>query len=135
MNIILFGPPGIGKSTLVGHLKTLGKRAIDLEDLYPNRNRFQVPNWVDNVYLGAADLSPKRKYGNALKVLLYAEQQEYDKRRTARDAKEPGKASQQRHLIDSWKDAQYDFLIDTGGKTPEQVARTLISLVERRDLE
>lgn len=132
MNIILFGPPGIGKSTLIGHLKTLGQRAIDLEDLYPNRIRFQVPNMTDNVYIGAADLSPARKYSNAIKVLLTADQTVYDKRRSARDAKQPGKAAQKRHLMKDWETAQYDILLRTDDGTPEQVARTLISLVERR---
>lgn len=132
MNIILFGPPGIGKSTLIGHLKTLGQRAIDLEDLYPNRMRFQVPNLVDDTYLGAADLAPQRKYGNAIKVLLYADQAKYEQRRSARDAKQPGKANQTAHLIENWMTAPYDILLPTDDQTPDQVARTLISLVERR---
>lgn len=132
MNIILFGPPGIGKSTLIGTLKTLGQRAIDLEDLYPNRIRFQVPNLVDNVYLGAADLNPQRKYPNAIKVLLYADQKVYEQRRSARDAKQPGKAAQQPHLIENWMNAPYDILLQTDDGGPEQVARTLVSLVERR---
>lgn len=132
MNIILFGPPGIGKSTLIGTLKTLGKRAIDLEDLYPNRIRFQVPNLVDNVYIGAADLAPARSYRNALKVLLTMPQAQYDARRAARDANQPGKAAQDRHLIKNWESAKYDYLLRVDEGDPMQVARTLISLVERR---
>jgi energy-coupling factor transporter ATP-binding protein EcfA2 len=133
MNIILFGPPGVGKSTLIGTLKTLGKRAIDLEDLYPNRIRFQVPNLVDNVYIGAADLAPSRQYRNALKVLLVMDQDKYDARRSARDKQQPGKAAQSRHLMEDWMTAKYDYLLRADAGDPEQVARTLISFVDGRE--
>lgn len=136
MNIILFGPPGIGKSTIIGILKTLGQRAIDLEDLYPNRIRFQIPNLTPNdeaVFIGAADLSPSRSYSNTKKVLLYADQSTYDKRRALRDREIPGKANQSKHSIDSWKKASYDLQLDTSGMNPKQVAQTLISFVERSD--
>lgn len=135
MNIILFGPPGVGKSTLIGNLKILGKNAIDLEDLYPNRMRFQVPNLVDNTFIGAADLSPARKYRNCLKVLLTLSQEAYDARRAQRDKAQPGKASQAHHNISDWEKAQYDILLSTEGLTPIEVARTLVSQVERRDVK
>jgi hypothetical protein len=133
MNIILFGPPGVGKSTLIGHLKILNQNAIDLEDLYPNRVRFQIPNLVDNTYIGAADLAPSRKYRNALKVLLTMSQEAYDARRAQRDKQMPGKASQSHHLMSDWAKADYDILLSVEGKTPIQVARTLISQVEGRN--
>jgi ABC-type cobalamin/Fe3+-siderophores transport system ATPase subunit len=102
MNIILFGPPGVGKSTLIGALKTAGHRAIDLEDVYPSGIRFQLPNLVDNVFLGAADLSPKRNYPSAVKVLLYMPQDKYEERRSNRDALQPGKANQTSQKVDDW---------------------------------
>jgi broad-specificity NMP kinase len=132
MNIILFGPPGIGKSTLIGVLKTLGQRAIDLEDLYPNRSRFQVNNWVEETYIGAADLSPQHKYSNAIKVLLYADQDAYDKRRAQRDRQFPGKGNQMHHNIDDWTQAQYDYIVNTTNMDTEHVAQVLISLMNEK---
>lgn len=113
MNIILFGPPGVGKSTLIGVLKTNGHGAIDLEDLYPNRLRFQIPNVVDQLFIGAADLNPRRKYRNSVKVLLTMDQAAYEARRAKRDALNPGKAQQAKHLMSDWtKDVTYDAIID-----------------------
>lgn len=130
MNIILFGPPGVGKSTLIGTLKTLGERAIDLEDVYPSRVRFTLPNNVDNVFLGGADLDPKRKYHNAKTVLLYLPQEKYSRRRAFRDRRQPGKANQAEHLIDSWlENTEYDWIVDVSPH-PKDVAKHLISLMK-----
>lgn len=129
MNIILFGPPGVGKSTLIGVLKTLGQGAIDLEDFYPNKIRFQVPNLVDSKFIGGADLSPKRKYTNAKKVLLYLPQESYSKRRQLRDQGQPAKANQAEHNIEDWlEDTEYDWIVDVSPH-PEKVAKYLISLM------
>lgn len=126
MNFILFGPPGVGKSTLIGTLKTLKQSAIDLEDFYPNKIRFQIPNYVDNTFIGAADLDPKRSYRNAKKILLFMPQADYDARRAARDSAQPGKGAQAKHNIDDWrKGVSYDKEIDVTG-TPDSVASSLI---------
>lgn len=135
MNVILFGPPGIGKSTIIGHLKTLGERAVDLEDV-DSRLRYQLPNSSDGVFFGAADLDPKRKYRNAIKVLIYAPQEVYAARRLERDSRHPEKASQREHQIEAWMD---DFIwtdvICTGPntplKSPRDVALYLIRLMEK----
>jgi len=133
MNYILFGPPGVGKSTLIGILKTQGMRAIDLEDLYPNKIRFQLPNLTDDTFLGAADLNPSRSYRNAKKILLFLEQSDYDARRKERDANAPGKAQQAQHTIDDWrKGANYDFVLDVSG-TPAAAASSLLKY--RREVE
>jgi len=130
MNIILFGPPGVGKSTLIGVLKTLGQSAIDLEDFYPNRIRFSVPNLVDNTFIGAADLSPQRKYTNAKKVLLYLPQEKYSKRRALRDKANSAKASQREHLMDDWlENTEYDWIVDVSPR-PNEVSKYLISLMK-----
>lgn len=130
MNIILFGPPGIGKSTIIGHLKLLGQKAIDLEDVYPNRIRFQLPSMVHDTIIGAADLNPQRKYHNAISVLLYANQDHYDKRRAQRDSKQPGKASQSKHLIESWMSGKYQFLLDTSNQSPQETASQILSIMK-----
>lgn len=126
MNIILFGPPGVGKSTLIGILKTKNVSAIDLEDFWPNRIRFQIPNYVDNTVLGAADLNPRRSYRNAKKILLFLPQADYDTRRAQRDEQQPGKASQSKHIIDDWtKGVTYDRVIDVSG-TPDTAASSIL---------
>jgi len=130
-NIILFGPPGIGKSTIIGILKTKGIGAIDLEDFYPNRIRFQIPNLVQGKVLGAADLNPQRKYGNALKVLLIADQDSYDQRRAQRDAKDKGKASQAHHDVEVWKNANYDFIVDTSKQSVDRTAGDIIRIYKK----
>jgi len=131
MNIILFGPPGIGKSTMIGLLKAIGYGAIDLEDFYPSKTRFAVPNQVNNKFLGAADLNPKRTYRNCVKVLLITNNQdEYDKRRAARDAKQQSKKDQAHHLIQDWiKGSHYDHIINAS--TPGQTKNALVALAKR----
>lgn len=128
-NLILFGPPGIGKSTVIGALKLRGQKAIDLEDIYPNRLRFSIPFSTNNCVIGGADLNPQRKYGNSKKILLYMDQESYEKRRSERDAQYPEKKNQDAHLIDNWvKAGGFNHIIDVANKTPEQVADELIKL-------
>lgn len=138
MNIILFGPPGVGKSTLIGYLKTRGQSAIDLEDLYPSRLRFQIPNVVKDTFIGGADLNPRRKYRGCLKVLLSADQGIYEQRRARRDQQHPEKASQSKHLMADWtKDPSiYDLILDTnpnGMCRDEKMERLLTELLELRN--
>jgi guanylate kinase len=124
MNIILFGPPGVGKSTLIGALKSHGLRAIDLEDVYPSKIRFQLPSMVDGVVLGGADLNPKRKYSNAKKVFLSMPQEAYEKRRKVRDAKVPGKENQMAHQVSDWlKGTHYDEVIDVSSDIKSVVSK------------
>lgn len=130
-NFILFGPPGIGKSTLLGHLKTSGIGAIDLEDLYPNRVRFQIPNLVQGIVLGAADLSPRRQYPHSKKILLYADQVTYGIRRGMRDKMQPGKSMQSLHDVADWlKDVEYDYILDTSREQPMDTAARIIQLMK-----
>jgi hypothetical protein len=132
MNFILFGPPGIGKSTIIGNLKIHKVNAIDLEDLYPNRLRFTIPNIVDNTVLGGADLNPQRKYHNARKVLLYAKDDIYQKRRRARDSQIPGKAAQNPQSSDTWlKVAHYDYIVDTTNDTIDGTVNQILQLLKK----
>lgn len=132
MNYILFGPPGMGKSTLIGILKTKGIGALDLEDLHPNRIRFQIPAMVKDKILGGADLNPKRNYNGCRKVLLIADQRVYDYRRHLRDSKTPGKKGQAYHNVEDWtKGVSYDYVIDTSKLNAEETALRLISILKK----
>lgn len=128
-NVILFGPPGVGKSTLIGILKTRGISAIDLEDLYPNRIRFQIPNLVKDAFIGAADLDPKRHYPGSVKVLLYADQKQYELRRAKRDAEVEGKSNQAAHSMEDWNTPNtFDHVLDTTHLGVQATANALTSI-------
>lgn len=114
MNVLIFGPPGIGKSTLIGKLKVGGVPAVDLEDICPSKVRFNLPNLTNGVVYGAADLNPKQKYPNSVKVLLIADEVQYKRRRALRDAKQPGKKNQQEHTIAQWEpdSSNWDYVVN-----------------------
>lgn len=123
-NIILFGPPGIGKSTILKKLSSLGYPTLDLEDVYPNKIRFELPKYVHHVFIGAADLDPKMKYPNGSKVLLTLDQTAYEARRDNRDKHVPGKASQRHHLISDWKKgAHYDYIVSADGGVLDKLVK------------
>lgn len=107
VNIILFGPPGIGKSSIIAKLKERNVSTLDLEDLYPAKIRFQIPNMVDGKVLGGADLQPKRSYHNAVKVVLTLPQSEYEARRKSRDALSPDKGNQPVQQVSAWEGIPY----------------------------
>lgn len=130
MNLIIFGPPGIGKSTQIGSLKSAGYRAVDLED-FESRNRFQVPNWLRNAFIAGADLDPKRKYPGAIKVLLVTDENKYARRRAIRDASVPGKGEQPVHTIAQWIEGNnFDERIDASGGVRDTTDR-LIELFKK----
>lgn len=122
-NVILFGPPGIGKSTMIGALKLAGCKAIDAEDIESSRLRFQLPSVVSNTFIGAADLNPRRQYRNCLKVLLtLKDQKQYDEQRKARDRLHPGKASQRSHTLEEWANlTDYDLVFQLDRKSPSSM--------------
>jgi hypothetical protein len=102
-NLILFGPPGIGKSTIIHHLVKAGVPAVDLEELpdLPSRNLFikQHKGYI----LGGADVFPKQPIGHSFKCLLYGDQIAYDNRRAARDSQQPHKSMQAKHSMMTWR--------------------------------
>jgi hypothetical protein len=111
-NVILFGPPGIGKSTLIGDAKASGLKAVDLEDI-DGRQRYQMPSHQRDTVLGAADLDPSRVYPGDVKVLLWMPQAQYEVRRDLRDARQPGKKTQKPHLTRAWLTyGVYDYVLD-----------------------
>lgn len=92
--VALFGPPGIGKSTLVRRLARRRIDAVDLENVSEeNRKRYLI--YRQPRVIGAADLSPYEVGVGYLHVRLsLPDQKDLMVRRQARDAMSPGKAKQ-----------------------------------------
>lgn len=89
MKYILFGPPGIGKSTLI---KALG--GLDLEDV-PQEDRLRTLYNTNYAWYGAADLNPdSARSGDFVWVCLMADPSIYASRRAERDRNTPGKGAQ-----------------------------------------
>lgn len=112
VKIALFGPPGIGKSTLV---KELG--GYDLEENFPKIDvtRLQTAN-----VLGAAGHQPTSNIFKGFKrILLVMDQRDYDQQRLQRDIKDEKRGGtkflQERHLIKDWmisKDFDLELTVD-----------------------
>lgn len=146
MKILLFGPPGIGKSTLVSLWQRQGGRGVDMEQKpmsAAERWKFvdRMESGDQQVVIGTADIHPRWNYPKSskrgeqvIKVLLTSEQEAYDERRQRRDAKEVGKGSQPKHTVKAWKQGDwYDLAIDTTAQNPEQTLKFLRSWLKGRN--
>ena len=108
--VLIFGPPGIGKSTICLEITKRGLHSVDLENVN-RKNRRKTFNSIPHGIIGAADLPPKENYKNTIKVLLVLEQEDYEKRRETRDYKNPSKLKQSFHKITDWYNCQYDYIL------------------------
>lgn len=111
--IMLFGPPGVGKSTIIKHLAEddhFNQIVCDLEDYQPGE-RMNVLDMGFQI-MGSADLNPKTVNRiDLVWVALIMPQREYEARREQRDLDNPGKASQPKMLIESFLPGT-DYVID-----------------------
>lgn len=117
-NIVLFGPPGIGKSTIIKRLRAdyCNLEAIDLEDWWADKPKIHRIIDVLRLYdrllmegvgfkpaiVGAAGVDPKPGNPPGLKVLLTLPQDVYEQRRAARDVAVVEKREQPPHLLSNW---------------------------------
>lgn len=111
-NVIIFGPPGIGKSTTIRRLaRYLGdERAVDLEESRP-RELLGKYGW-DWMFcdgrmggfnaIGGADLDPRAKYPGTVKVVLTLAEHDYQERRRLRDMMQPAKGEQPVQNVKDW---------------------------------
>ena len=98
--IVIFGPPGVGKSTLVKLATKRGIRAYDLEDCADKAERkIKVQKILDakfngTILIGAANLHPEDFPHEAKFILLLPDRNIYLKRLEKRDKLEPEQRGQ-----------------------------------------
>lgn len=121
---ILFGPPGIGKSSLCRCFLN----AFDLEDVDQKQRMDFLENSSYRLY-GAADLNPKnvRNPQNYTWLVLIMDQKDYEQRRKERDLLNPKKGNQRAMKVSDFliKDPIPHIEVDASdlGKEIEEIKR------------
>lgn len=106
--IALFGPPGIGKSSIIEGLRRRKIfSAIDAETFPASERRNKARDPRIQI-LGAADLPPEflRDQGYFL-VLLDLPQKLYERQRATRDRRVPSKSLQPVHTTQAWRTSHH----------------------------
>jgi hypothetical protein len=134
MELGLYGPPGIGKSTLVKELRKRGLFAFDLEEFWSKQATIKEITHVISILpdshcvLGTAGVDPT-KVVPWKKVLLWLPQDEYEQRRRERDIKVPGKGVQQAHIMEDWMNlTRWDYKIKADAIALNQLFRLARSI-------
>lgn len=147
--VVLAGPPGVGKSTLIAALASCGEESYDVEELGTDRASRDIaarrlvnetPRYT-TLWLGGADLSHRtllewRISGRrVLIVYLLPPLSVYEQRRARRDARRPEKCGQGDHyahfLSRSVNRAEAHFSLTFSAVEPDALssARVLMARV------
>lgn len=132
--IVLFGPPGVGKTTLIKTAKSLHIPAIDLENVASSteKRKAYVQNLFSGAYphtmiIGAADLHQNNFPDFVETVLLLPEKNTYLQRMEMRDSDMPHKAEQNGDTVyDLFAQSRRNFdrvITETG--TPDEILKVL----------
>lgn len=101
--LVLVGPAGAGKSSLIRALAEAGYSAVDLEDSHVKghqRSVDEIPTGYD--FVGGAEVKP-RAHASYVWALVKPSRKMYDERRATRDKLQPAKAAQVDNY-DRWKE-------------------------------
>lgn len=141
--LLLFGPPGIGKSTIIKLIAYRpGLVAVDLELVYPVMGQmmeiledlrglkaFGPYVFPYDVVVGAANLDPTRHYLGYKRALLTLSETDYAARRAERDARHPEMANQPIHTMEHWLSlTNWDYLIRANRKSTYNLMRVFRSM-------
>jgi hypothetical protein len=131
---VLFGPPAIGKSTLIDALSIAGYATFDAEalprDVSRNASTASHLCTEGHEFIGANGIPPSDWRGGFL-VLLALPRVAYDERRRERDAAVPKKARQVDVYDGFMRDTTvFDATVDASGSV-DDVVRRLVDLRAR----
>lgn len=122
---VLFGPPGIGKSTLC---EILG--GIDLET-FPADNRISSLRHSGAGIYGAADLNPQSyPYDDVTWVCLKLPEKVYVKRRDRRNEEKPNKADQPVLHVSDFTVKERHIDVDVSGSSVKAAYAILFAILD-----
>lgn len=128
MKILLYGPPGVGKSTIIKYISSnTSIPCYDLENEYKfapsdvraSFRKYAMRHADCGIFAMAEVPLTLIPLDDEIKALLYLPQADYEERRTKRDSSDAWKSRQAPQLIDLWKSKFNGIIIDASGSVSE----------------